>query len=169
MSKIESKHYGIVDNIAEYEPDAATGNLSVSAVFATTVHSVASTVVVGSTASSEISIAQMALTGEQALKLGALLSQAGADALEADREVENLRMHGPAAARLCFALAKADMHDVLCDQSKIRLGYPQQAQGLAERAYTAVVESTTAEVTRDSWRQYWREAGERLSKETARG
>src|SRR5690606_2061112 len=101
--------------------------------------------------------------------LGALLSQAGADALAADREVENLRMHGPAAARLCFALAEADMHDVLCDQSRIRLGYPQQAQDLAERAYAAVVESTTAEVTRDSWRQYWREAGERLNKEAARG
>lgn len=168
--KTESKHYGIVDGITECEPGSIAGNLSVSSALAGSVHSVASAVVVGSTTSSPINLAQLVLTAEQAIELGTLLSQAGADALAADRAVENLRRHGPAAARLCLALAEASDHDVLVDQSKIRLGYSREAQDLASRAYHSAAESAAKDAYhRGDWRRIWREAGERLSKEVSGG
>lgn len=127
------------------------------AALASGAHSVASIVVIGSTASSGVDLAQLALTAEQAIKLGALIVSAGQEALAADRAVEELRKYGPAAARMCFALADADMQDVLVDQSRIRLGYPLAAQQLAERAY--------GEGRADGdWQRAWREAGERLQK-----
>lgn len=160
---MSTKHYGIVDDIAHGEPGAATGNMSVSAVLASGVQSVASTVVIGSTAASPIDLAQLALTAEQAIKLGALIVSAGQEALAADRGVEILRRHGPSAARLCFALAEADANDVLVDQSRVRLGYPRAAQDLAERAYDA---GTT---TDGDWRTAWREAGERIQRDALCG
>src|SRR5690606_20546393 len=120
------------------EPGAAEGNLSVSAVLANSVHSPGSMIVIGSTAASPIDLAQLVLTAEQAIKLGALIVSAGQEALAANRAVENLRKYGQAAARLCFALAATDSHHVLVDQSLVRIGYPRPAQDLAEQAYTEV-------------------------------
>lgn len=158
----DSKHYGIVSDIAEGEPDAATGDLSVSSVLASGVNSVASMVVVGSTASSPIDLAQLVLTPKQAYDLGALLTSAAHDAVAADHSVDWLRKYGPAAARLCFALASADANDVLLDQSRVRLGYPIEAQAIAEAAYEAT------DITNGDWRAAWRLAGERLRKETGK-
>ena len=155
----DSKHYGVVADLAEGEPGSATGNLSVSAVLSRSVHDVASLVVIGSTAASPIDLAQLCLTAKQAIHLGALIVSAGQDALAADRAVENLRKYGAVAARLCDALAAADMHDVLVDQAVIRVGYPRAAQDLAERAYDEVRR------TDGDWRAAWREAGERIRKE----
>lgn len=157
-----AKHYGIVDEIAQHEPDGVTGNLSISSVLADSVHAPASLVVVGSTTSSSADLAQLVLTAEQAIALGAKLSVAGAQALEADRDIENLRRYGASAARLCFALAEADAVDVLVDQARVRLGYPLEAQLLAEQAYDDVDYS-------GDWREAWREAGERLRKEVGNG
>jgi len=81
---MSAKHYGLVFNVAEGEPGAATGTLSVAAVLADSVHSPHSVVALGSPVSSAIDLAQLCLTAEQAVQLGALLSAAGADALEAD-------------------------------------------------------------------------------------
>ncbi len=89
-----AKHYGIVDEIAQHEPDGVIGNLSISAVLADSVHAPASLIVVGSTTDSPTNLAQLVLTAEQAIALGAHLTAAGADALEADRKVERLRNHG---------------------------------------------------------------------------
>lgn len=154
---MSSKHYGIVEDIVECEPGSVTGNLSVSALLADSVHSVASVVAVGSTTKSSVNLGQFALTAVQALRLGSMIVSAAQAALEADRRVENLRKFGPAAARLCFALAEADMHDVLVDQARVRLGYPLEAQLLAEQAYGE------GRVDGD-WRAHWREAGERLQR-----
>lgn len=157
---MDSKHYGIVDGIAQHEPDGATGNLSVSSVMPNSPLSPDSVVVLGSTTGS-IDLAQLCLTAEQAIKLGSLLTSAGADALSADRKVEQLRKFASSATRLCFALAEADATDVLVDQSRVRLGYPREAQDIAERAYDEVAKSTQ---TNDDWRHVWRTAGERIQR-----
>ena len=159
------KHYGIVDDIAEGELGAATGNLSVSAVLASSVHDVESTIVVGSTSTSAIDLAQFALTAEQAIKLGALIVSAGQEALSANRLIEMKRRHGPAAVRLCIALANASRDDVLVNQNRMRLGYSFEAQQLAEQAYDAASKATPHAVDPDDWRRIWREAGELLGKE----
>ena len=78
-----TKHYGIVDDITEGEPGSATGSLSVSGIHADSVHSVASMVVIGSPANSGVDLAQLVLTAEQAIKLGALITSAAQEALVA--------------------------------------------------------------------------------------
>ena len=81
-----NKHYGIVDNIAQHEPDGVTGNLAIGSVLAESAHSPRSLIVVGSTTSSPINLAQLVLTADQAIKLGAFIVSAAQDALEADRK-----------------------------------------------------------------------------------
>ncbi|MGN6106659.1 MAG: hypothetical protein ACTHU0_16250 [Kofleriaceae bacterium] len=159
------KHYGIVDGITEGEPGSAAGNLSVSAMLARGVNDVSSAVVVGSTSGSPINLAQVVLTAQQAIRLGSLIAWAGQDALASDRRVEQLRKYGPAAVRLCFALASADLHDVLVDQSRIRLGVPLEAQQLAELSY----QETSHSRTDGDWRALWRAAGEKIQKEVGHG
>lgn len=151
-----SKHYGIVADICEGEPGSTTGSLSIAGIHADSLHSVESMVVVGSPTNSGVDLAQLVLTAEQAFRLGTFILSAAQDALDANRRVEELRKYGPAAARLCFALAEANANDVLVDQSRIRLGCPREAQLLAEQAY--------GDGRADGdWRAAWREAGERIN------
>ncbi len=81
---MKAKDYGNVAGVVQEEPGSIEGSISVAGVLADSVHSPPSMICVGSPANSPVDLGGFALTATQAVKLGAMISAAGLDAVRAD-------------------------------------------------------------------------------------